>query len=232
MNVKGERLLRSLFIAGMVLAIVTPVSAEWNKGLEAFKSKDWATAEKEFEEVTKTNEDYAGGYYMLGRVQVKAKKLSNAVASFRKAVEKASGNPNEQMGYKVILGQTQIRMEQYQKGYETLKSVSVSSLPANNRTSYALNFAMAATKTNRASEAIQVLRSQVKADPKNASLWVALGIAHDADSNDKKAFEAYNKAFSLNKDASSARNGIRSALSVAPKLFYPYRYHVVVKRPL
>ncbi len=216
MNVNGERWLRTLLIGGLVLAIVAPVNAEWNKGLEAFNAKDYATAEKEFEEVTKTNEDYAGGYYMLGNAQMKANKLSNAIASYRKAVEKASGNPAEQMGYKVVLGQTQIKMKQYQPAYETLKSVSASSLPAKNRTSYALNFAMAATKTNRGAEAIKVLNSQVSADNKNASLWGALGVAYDADGNDKKAFESYKKAFETNsKDKKSARNGIRSALSVA-----------------
>ena len=49
-----------------LLAAASPAHAEWNKGLEAYKNKDWATAVKEFEEVTKTNPDYAGAYYMLG----------------------------------------------------------------------------------------------------------------------------------------------------------------------
>ena len=73
----------------LIIAIgtVAPVSAEWNKGLEAYKAKDWATAAKEFEEVTKTNPDYAGGYYMLGVSQRAAGQVSPAIASLRKAVE-------------------------------------------------------------------------------------------------------------------------------------------------
>ena len=73
----------------LIIAIgtVAPVSAEWNKGLEAYKAKDWATAAKEFEEVTKTNPDYAGAYYMLGLSQRAAGNLSPALASLRKAVE-------------------------------------------------------------------------------------------------------------------------------------------------
>jgi hypothetical protein len=50
----------------LLLAAAAPAGAEWNKGLEAYKNKDWAAAVREFEEVTKTNPDYAGGYYMLG----------------------------------------------------------------------------------------------------------------------------------------------------------------------
>ena len=51
-NTAGARL---LLAAVLVSVVAVPSSAEWNKGVEAYKAKDFATAVKEFEEVTKTN---------------------------------------------------------------------------------------------------------------------------------------------------------------------------------
>ena len=196
----------------LLLAAALPAHAEWNKGLEAYKTKDWATAVKEFEEVTKTNPDYAGAYYMLGVSQRALGQLSPAIASLRKSVELDGSQPS----YKIALGQALLQADQYQNAYELLKPLSMSSMEASHRTSYALLFAQAATKTNRPGEAIGVLTTQVRADSKNYRLQQALGAAYTANNEDAKAFEAYEKAFQLNpKDPTSASNAVKAAISVA-----------------
>ena len=196
----------------VLLVAVTPAHAEWNNGLEAYKNKDWATAVKEFEEVTKTNPDYAGAYYMLGVSQRALGQLSPAIASLRKAVELDGA----QSSYKIALGQALLQADQFQKAYELLKPLSISSVDAANRTNYALLFAQAATKTNRQTEAISVLNAQAKADPKNAGLQQALGAAYNANGDDAQAFAAFSKAFELNsKDQSSGRNAVRAGIGAA-----------------
>ncbi|MCJ7755396.1 MAG: tetratricopeptide repeat protein [Thermoanaerobaculales bacterium] len=196
----------------VLLAAVIPAHAEWNKGLEAYKAKDWATAVKEFEEVTKTNPDYAGAYYMLGVSQRALGQLSPAVASLRKAVELDGA----QSSYKIALGQALLQADQFQKAYELLKPLSISSVDAANRTNYALLFAQAATKTNRPTESISVLNAQAKADPKNAGLQQALGAAYNANGDDAQAFAAFSKAFELNSnDQSSGRNAVRAGIGAA-----------------
>ena len=196
----------------LLLAAALPTHAEWNKGLEAYKKKDWANAVKEFEEVTKTNPDYAGAYYMLGVSQRALGQLSPAIASLRKSVEL----DGSQASYKIALGQALLQADQYQNAYELLKPLSMSSMEASHRSSYALLFAQAATKTNRPGEAIGVLATQVRADSRNYRLQQALGSAYTANGDEAKAFEAYKKAFDLNpKDAASARNAVKAAISVA-----------------
>jgi tetratricopeptide (TPR) repeat protein len=196
----------------LLLTAATPVGAEWNKGLEAYKKKDWATAVKEFEEVTKTNPDYAGAYYMLGVSQRALGQLSPAVASLRKAVEL----DGSQASYKIALAQALLQTDQYQSAYELLKPLSMSSMDASHRSSYALLFAQAATKTNRPGEAISVLSTQARADGNNPRLQQALGSAYTANNEDAKAFDAFKKAFELDpKDATSGRNAVRAAISVA-----------------
>jgi len=196
----------------VLLASVVPAHAEWNKGLEAYKKKDWATAVKEFEEVTKTNPDYAGAYYMLGVSQRALGQLSPAIASLRKAVELDGA----QSSYKIALGQALLQADQYQNAYELLKPLSISSVDAANRSNYALLFAQAATKTNRPTEAINVLSAQAKADSKNAHLQQALGAAYNANGDDAKAFAAFSEAFKLDpKDQSSGRNAVRAGIAAA-----------------
>jgi tetratricopeptide (TPR) repeat protein len=195
----------------MLFATVTAF-AEWNKGLEAYKSKDWATAVQEFEEVTKTNPDYAGGYYMLGVSQRALGQLSPAIASLRKAVEL----DGSQASYKIALGQALLQADQYQNAYELLKPLSMSSMEASHRSSYALLFAQAATKTNRPGEAISVLTTQARADSRNYRLQQALGTAYTANGDEAKAFEAFKKAYELNpKDSTSARNAVRAGVATA-----------------
>jgi len=196
----------------LLLAAAIPAHAEWNKGLEAYNKKDWATAVKEFEEVTKTNPDYAGAYYMLGVSQRAHGQLSPAIASLRKAVELDGG----QASYKIALGQALLQADRFQNAYELLQPMNLSAMDASLRTNYALLFAQAATKTNRPGEAINVLTTQARADSRNPRLQQALGSAYNAAGDDANAFEAFKKAFELNpKDVTSGRNAVRAAISVA-----------------
>jgi len=196
----------------LLLAATVPAHAEWNKGLEAYKKKDWATAVKEFEEVTKTNPDYAGAYYMLGVSQRALGQVSPAIASLRKAVNLDAN----QASYKIALGQALLQADRYQDAYEVLKPLKIGSLDASLRSSYALLFAQAATKTNRAGEAVSVLTSQARVDARNARLQQALGSTYNAIGDESKAFEAFKRAFELNpKDVTSGRNAVRAGISIA-----------------
>jgi tetratricopeptide (TPR) repeat protein len=211
----NTRISRATVAAAAVVALLlaaAPVHAEWNKGLEAYKSRDWATAVKEFEEVTKTNPEYAGGYYMLGVSQRSLGQVSPAIASLRKAVELDGSQPS----YKIALGQALLQADQYQNAYELLKPLDMSAMEASVRSSYALLFAQAATQTNRPTEAINVLSTQIRADAKNSRLQVALGAAHNANGDDAKAFNAFKTAFELDPtNQSSGSNAVRSGLLAA-----------------
>jgi len=191
----------------MLLLAAVQAHAEWNKGLEAYNKKDWATAVKEFEEVTKTNPEY-----MLGVSQRAHGQLSPAIASLRKAVDL----DGSQASYQIALAQALLQADRYQNAYELLQPMNLSALDASLRSNYALLFAQAATKTNRPGEAISVLTTQSRTDARNPRLWQALGSAYNANGDEPNAFEAFKKAFELDpKDVTSGRNAIRAAISIA-----------------
>ena len=218
MNTSARRLIigTALIIA---IGAVPPVSAEWNKGLEAYKAKDWATAAKEFEEVTETNPDYVGGYYMLGLCQRSQKNLSAALGNLRKAVELDAASEKPDPRYSIALAQALNQANQHNEAYQTLKAFDFGSLPASYRTSYALLFANAANETNRSGEAVNVLNAQVRSDSSNAALYQALGVAQDNLNDDQAAFTAFKRAYELEKDRdrkqASGQAAIRSAISKA-----------------
>lgn len=196
----------------LALAVATPAQAEWEKGVAAYNSKDYATAAKEFEEVTKTNPDFAGGYYMLGLAQNAQNQLAPAVANLRKAVELDSSNSS----YQVALGQALLKTKEYQQAYGLLKGLDMASMDAKYRSSYALLFAQAATKSGHPEDAIKVLTTQTRADGNNSHLFQALGVAYDEAGDDGKAFEAFKRAYEINpSDQATGRSAVQSGILAA-----------------
>ncbi len=197
----------------LLLVAAAPVQAEWNKGLEAYKNKDWATAVKEFEEVTKTNPDYAGAYYMLGVSQRALGQLSPAIASLRKAVEL----DGSQASYKIALSQALLQANQFQNAYEVLKPLK-SEFPGR-LAPFQLCTALRSGGDQDQPSGRSHHRSQ-RSDPRpmveTPGLFQALGAAQNGAGDDGKAYAAYSKAFELNsKDQASGRNAVRAGIVAA-----------------
>lgn len=212
MRITGRQGLLAGAVVLLALVVSTPAQAEWEKGVAAYNSKDYATAAKEFEEVTKTNPDFAGGYYMLGLAQNAQDQLAPAVANLRKAVELDAGNAS----YKVALGQALLKTREYQQAYGLLKGLDMASMDAQYRSSYALLFAQAATKSGQPQDAIRVLSTQTRADGNNHRLYQALGVAYDEAGDDGKAFESFKRAYELNpKDQATGRSAVQSGILAA-----------------
>jgi len=216
MNATTRRL--SIGIA-LIIAIgaVTPVFADYAAGMAAYKAKDYATAAAEFEAVIEAQPDQPATHYMLGICRKAQRDISGALGSFRKAVEIDSATETPNPLYPITLGQTLVQAKQYNEAYTTLKGLSLSSLPANYKTTYALLFANAANETNRSGESVNVLNAQIRSDSSNASLYQALGVAQDNLGDDKAAFTAFKRAYDLNKDENVGRYAVHSATEAAKR---------------
>ncbi len=201
-------------ILASVLALVVAfaAAAEWNRGVQAYKKRDWKTAEKEFAEVVKTNPDYAGGYYMLGLVQLRLGKTSQAAGNLRKAVELDPGN----VGAKVFLGQALLQGGQPGEAYTVLRKLELAKVPAAQRSTYALLLASAASKLNRSREVLDTIAAQARRDPKNPRLQLALGVAYSELGRDRDAYRAFRRAWELDrKNTKAARSAVGAAIRAA-----------------
>jgi tetratricopeptide (TPR) repeat protein len=197
----------------LALSVAVPTRAEWEKGVEAYNKKDWATAVKEFEDVITTNPDFAAGYHMLGVCQTNLDQKSPAVANLRKAVELEPANTE----YKLSLALALINNREHQQAYGILKPLDPATVDARLRSRYALRFAAAATKTGHSGEAIGVLTAQIRSDPSNPRLHQALGVAHSEAGDDGKAFDAFKRAFELDpkKDQDTGKSAVNAAINAA-----------------
>jgi len=205
---------RALVVCGalVLVLVVGPVAAEWTKGVDAYNRKDYAAAVAEFEEVTRTNEGYAGAYYMLGLAQNGLGQRSQGIANLRKAVELEGDNAS----FRIALAHSLIKADQFAEAYTALQPLNLAAVDPKYRSDYALVLAQAATKTNRFDDAVRVLSAQVQSDSRNPRLQQALGIAYNAQGDDKKAFTAFKKAYELDPtDVASGRSAVTSGIAVA-----------------
>ncbi len=210
----GFRLGARLCVGILLLAVALPAGAEdnqdYNKGLEAFRAREYSNAVQWFQKVVEQSPDHAGSHYLLGLSLRGDKKTSKALASLRKATELDPGNAS----YAIALGQTLIQAKQYNDAYLTLKKVRYSDLDTRARQSYAPAFANAAIMAGFPGEAVNVLEAQTKATPKNSEMFYTLGYAYSKEEDYGKAFAAFKKAFEL--DPSSTKSGtsaVKSAIS-------------------
>lgn len=206
----GFRLGATLGAGILLLAVALPAGADYNKGVEAYRARQYTTAVQEFQKVVEQSPDHAGSHYMLGLSLRGAKQTSKALASLRKATELDPGNAS----YVIALGQTLVQANQNDEAYLALKKVRYSDLDARARQSYAPAFGTAAIKAGFPGEAVTVLEAQTKANPKNADMFYTLGYAYSNGGNYAKAFTAFNKAYRLNSsDTKNGTSAVKSAIS-------------------
>lgn len=210
----GFRLGANICVGILLLAVALPAGAEdnqdYNKGLEAYRAREYSSAIQLFQKVVEQSPDHAGSHYLLGLSLRGDNQTSKALASLRKATELDPANAS----YAIALGQTLIQAKQYNDAYLTLKKVRYSDLDARARQSYAPAFANAAIMAGFPGEAVSVLEAQTKATPKNAEMFYTLGYAYSKEGDYGKAFTAFKKAFDL--DSSSTKSGtsaVKSAIS-------------------
>lgn len=82
---KRERVV--IFILLTILMVGGICYAEWEKGMNCYKAKDYVCAEKEFQEVIQRNASHPAGYYLLALTQLKLKKIQEAKSNFLKVIE-------------------------------------------------------------------------------------------------------------------------------------------------
>jgi len=206
----GFRLGARLGAGVLLLAVALPAGADYNKGVEAYRAREYSAAVLQFQKVVEQSPEHAGSYYMLGLSLRGDKQTSKALASLRKATELDPGNAS----YAIALGQTLVQANQYNDAYLTLKKIRYSNLDSRERQSYAPAFATAAIKAGFPAEAITVLEAQTKANPKSADMFYTLGYAYSTEGDSGKAFTAFKKAYELK--PSETRNGssaVKSAIS-------------------
>lgn len=201
-----------VYIAQVLMILVIGAGtlfADWAKGVEAYKKRDYKTAVKEFTAIAEQSPEHAGTQYMLGLSLRAARQIPKALTALQKAVKLDPQNAS----YAIALGQTLVQAKKYKDAYLVLKRVSYSNLDSRSKAMYAPAFGTAAIKAGFPNEAVRVLQAQSRSS-RDASLFYSLGYAQGAVNNWASAFSAFAKAYQLDpKDAKNGRSAVKAAIS-------------------
>ncbi len=207
-----RRLTLSGFVTPLLMLLLFGTGtlfADWAKGVDAYKKRDYKTAVSEFQAVAKQSPDHAGTQYMLGLSLRGARQLPQALTALQKAVKLDPQNAS----YGIALGQTLVQAGKFNDAYLVLKKIPYSKLDSRSKSMYAPAFGTAAIKAGFPAEAVKVLELQSRSSS-DSSLFYSLGYAYGANGNWSKAFQAFKKAYELNpKDPKNGRSAVKAAIS-------------------
>ncbi|MCH9651225.1 MAG: tetratricopeptide repeat protein [Deltaproteobacteria bacterium] len=191
---------------------VSPLVADWEKGTTALQAGRYEEAVQELREVVEAHPEYAAAYYMLGTAQHSLEQSSEAIASFRRAVELDKTSAK----YAFSLAQAFLSTQQPERVLTTLEAHSPADLPEAMRVRYAETLAAAVGQSEAPEKALVQLERAARSLPQVPPLWLALGKARGKADDFKGSFQAYQKALELNpQDSVAGRLAVRQAWLVA-----------------
>ncbi len=202
---------RSLVFAATIIFIAAAASAEWKAGVAAYQARDWAKAQKEFEEVTKTNPDYAGGHYMLGLTLKNLRQNAAAIEAFKKA----NSLEPENAGYAAALAGMLLDQNKASEAEGILSKAKTQDLRSGQKAAFLLLEAKAKIALGDDRAATGLARQATQADSGSAEAWGMLGTVQSRLDRVGDAFTSYEKAFEISGDASYAKNAIAAGMRAA-----------------
>jgi tetratricopeptide (TPR) repeat protein len=184
------------------------VQADWDAGVAAFKSGNYAEAAKQFQSFVDERPDVFQGHYMLGQSLAKLNRNQEALAHLKKAIEL---DPNN-VGVQLALGKVYLEVGQYADAAAILGKIDSSSLPAAQQSALHQMLALALEKSGDSGRALGQLAQAAKAKPNDASVQYQYGAAALRAGDTKTAVSALNKAASLAPNDPEKLNAYAQAL--------------------
>lgn len=189
--------------------------ADWERGIAAYRSEDYAAAEAEFRAEVAARPSFAGAHFMLGdtlRRSGKAEKAEEALASLRRAVELAPGEPLHALG----LGQALVDGQQYEEAITLLETLEMEQLDAAQRRARALLLADGEMALGQPEKALAALAADLAAADADPKLQRRLGQALRGLDRKEEALDAFRRAFELDpNETGSCASAINLAFELA-----------------
>lgn len=157
---------RILILAAALLLTSSIARADYQAGVKAFQSGDFAGAATAFKAVTEDQPDWPGGHMMLGWSYLRMKKTNEAVSALSKAYDLDSANPAIQLR----LGEAYIAAGRYADAVGFLSKVNAASLPKEQQGVLSQMRAVALTKSGQGDRAVAEFAKAIAANPNDASL--------------------------------------------------------------
>lgn len=190
-----------------------PLHAGWQEGVAAYQADQLETALAEFQAVTESRPDFAGGHLMVGQVLSRLDRWSEATVSFARAYEL---EPEPKPGLILPWSRALIEGRQPEKALTLLDRIEPGVLNGDQKLVYHALLSRALTDGEPSARSIERLDRLARGNPDSPVLWQALGHALSRADRPAEAAEAFEHALRLSDDSpASARAYVSAAFDAA-----------------
>lgn len=188
-----RKTMTTLSLACLFLGFSSMVAADWDAGVEAFKSGNYKQAAAEFQTVVDQQPDFPGGHLMLGQSLMRDKQAAQAVPHLRRALELNPGDVNTQL----VLGQALYQTGKYRETTQVLAQINASSLPKSQQAALYKMRGGAYQKIGQDDTALSDLQKAAQLLPSDGGAQFAYGAAALKAGQTEAAVAALEKAMAL-----------------------------------
>lgn len=194
--------LTTLLALGLLLGAPALVKADWEQGVAAFKSGNYAEAARQFQAVTEQHKEWPDGYSMLGQTLTKLNRKQEALNAFRQAYDLKPGD----VQFQLQLANSYVQNGRYRDAASLLTQINEGTLSAGQKPVYHKLLAVSLDKTGQTGAALEALRKASLSSPNDAAAQYNYGAAAFNAGQISAAVAALEKATKLDsKDATKRR---------------------------
>lgn len=202
-----------LSLLSLFSLVPPPLHADWEQGVAAVHQGNFEVALQHFQAVTEAQPDFAGGHEMVGQMQTKLGRWSEAADSFARAYEL---QPQAKPGLILAWGRALIESDEPEKAVSVLDKIDPARLDPSQRDLYHALMSQALLDMEPPARALERLSQLARANPESPILWQALGHALARADRPDEAADAFDHALDLvGKDPALARAYVNSAFTAA-----------------
>ncbi|MCP4658674.1 MAG: tetratricopeptide repeat protein, partial [bacterium] len=165
----------SVRIAVVFSLVAWPLAADWQEGIAAFQSGEYATAEAEFRAVIEGQPSWPGGHLMLGQTLLRRGRGDQALPHLERAYELADDAQTA-----LALSQTYLHLERFDDVARTLEGRDPAGLAQAQQAAFYKTRGLAAIKREQVASALSDLREAARAAPRDGEIHYLLATAAKA----------------------------------------------------
>lgn len=202
--------LRSIVLVFALVAVSAIALADWTQGISAFNSGNFEEAATHFTEITRSNPDWPGGYYMLGRSQSEMGLEKEAIQNLQQAYDLDSSDSDTV----IALSQALMVENRFTETRELLEGDKTDAMSAPLRSQATILLASAMLGEGETGAAVVLLQERLAVDSDNSALNRLLGKAWAENGDLEGAYRSYARAFAVDSEESSGMAAITTALEL------------------
>jgi len=216
----------------LLLVAATAAAADWNAAVAAYKKGDYTAALREFQAVLAENPNYSGAYFYVGACEEKLGRKREALEHYQKASQMEPANPTFALAF------ARLATEQGRAGeaLKALELVKLDGLKGEQKALILVATARAKLALGDNQGALAAAQAATQAAGNSPDAWVTLGAVLSRLDRNAEAFNAYRRAFELNRDpgiaqaaANAGMRGARLAKGQEANALYAQAAAVAVK---